>query len=178
MVRTRLEGICRAAAVTLADLLIQVITVASLRLDRDEDRLHLQATVATLRPVLLVLDPFVRLHRIDENASSECRALARLLARAAALRPRRRARASCAQRRGPAPRRPGLSGSSELHTWGDSSLYLRRVPGAWARSNACSLVNRPLPRQRVSLIYGQTSSTWSANIVRHVLVEPPPAEMC
>src|SRR5712691_12029323 len=71
VVRTRLEGICRAAAVTLVDLPIHVITAPSLRLDLAEDRQQLQATVATLRPVLLVLDPVLRLHRIDENASSE-----------------------------------------------------------------------------------------------------------
>src|SRR5205814_4233162 len=53
LVRTRLEGICRAAAVTLADLPIHVITAPSLRLDLAEDRQQLQTTVATLRPVLL-----------------------------------------------------------------------------------------------------------------------------
>lgn len=70
-VRTRLEEICRADAVTLADLPIHVITAPSLRFDLAEDRRQLQTTVATLRPVLLVFDPFVGLHRIDENASSE-----------------------------------------------------------------------------------------------------------
>jgi hypothetical protein len=50
---------------------MSVITAPSLRLDLAEDRQHLQATVAAVRPILLVLDPFVRLHRIDENASSD-----------------------------------------------------------------------------------------------------------
>jgi hypothetical protein len=35
------------------------------------DRNSLADTVARLHPRLLILDPFVRLHRIDENASGE-----------------------------------------------------------------------------------------------------------
>jgi hypothetical protein len=128
VVRTRLEGICRAAAVTLADVPIYVITAPSLRLDLAEDRLQLQTTVATLRPVLLVLDPFVRLHRIDENASSE---VAPLLAYLRELQ-RRFALAVVLvhhARKGAGTLRGGqaLRGSSELHAWGDSNLYLRRV---------------------------------------------------
>ena len=40
-------------------------------LDLAGDRRDLADTVARLQPRLLVLDPFVRLHRIDENASGE-----------------------------------------------------------------------------------------------------------
>ncbi|HYS21702.1 MAG TPA: AAA family ATPase [Gemmatimonadales bacterium] len=128
VVRTRLEGICRAAAVTLTDLPIHVITAPSLRLDLAEDRQQLQTTVATLRPVLLVLDPFVRLHRIDENASSEVapllaylRELQRRFALAVVL--VHHARKGAGRIRGG----QALRGSSELHAWGDSNLYLRRV---------------------------------------------------
>jgi len=71
VVRRRLEGICAAAGVDLADLDVQVITAPILRLDLDADRASLDETVAKLAPRLLVLDPFVRLHRIDENASGE-----------------------------------------------------------------------------------------------------------
>ena len=128
VVRTRLEGICRAAAVTLADVPIHVITAPSLRLDLAEDRQQLQTTVATLRPLLLVLDPFVRLHRIDENASSE---VAPLLAYLRELQ-RRFALAVVLvhhARKGAGSLRGGqaLRGSSELHAWGDSNLYLRRI---------------------------------------------------
>src|SRR5215510_4772624 len=69
IVRRRLQGIATAAGVALADLDIQVIAAPSLRLDLEADRRSLAATVATLKPLLLILDPFVRLHRIDENAS-------------------------------------------------------------------------------------------------------------
>ena len=71
IVRRRLEGICAAAGLALADLDIQVITAPILRLDLDADRKNLADTVARLLPRLLILDPFVRLHRIDENASGE-----------------------------------------------------------------------------------------------------------
>jgi len=128
LVRTRLEGICQAAGVTLADLPIHVITAASLRLDVAEDRQQLQATVAAWRPILLVLDPFVRLHRIDENAASD---VAPLLASLRDLQ-RRFALAVVVvhhARKGAQAIRAGqaLRGSSEFHAWGDSNLYLRRL---------------------------------------------------
>lgn len=128
LVRTRLEGICQAAHVMLADLPIHVITTPSLRLDLAEDRAQLQATVQSLRPILLVLDPFVRLHRIDENASSEVapllaylRDLQRRFALAVVLVHHAR-KGGHALRAGQA-----LRGSSEFHAWGDSNLYVRRV---------------------------------------------------
>jgi hypothetical protein len=71
VVRRRLDGICAAAGISLAALDVQVITTPSLRLDLQADRASLDETVARLQPRLLVLDPFVRLHRIDENASGE-----------------------------------------------------------------------------------------------------------
>ncbi len=71
IVRRRLEGICAAAGCTLQALNLQVITVPTLRVDLPADRGRLQQTVAQLQPRLLILDPFVRLHRIDENASGE-----------------------------------------------------------------------------------------------------------
>ncbi len=69
IVRQRLEGICAASAVALADLDIQVITAPTLRLDLDADRKSLAETIARWQPRQLVLDTIVRLHRIDENAA-------------------------------------------------------------------------------------------------------------
>jgi hypothetical protein len=128
LVRTRLDGICEAAGVRLVDVPIHVITAPSLRLDLTEDRAQLQATVAALRPILLVLDPFVRLHRIDENAASD---VAPLLAYLRDLQ-RRLALAVVVvhhARKGGQALRAGqaLRGSSEFHAWGDSNLYLRRL---------------------------------------------------
>jgi hypothetical protein len=128
LVRTRLEGLCRAVAVPLTDLPIHVITAPSLRLDLADDRQQLQATIAALRPLLLVLDPFVRLHRVDENASSDVapllaylRELQRRFALAVVL--VHHARTGAGTVRGG----QALRGSSELHAWGDSNLYLRRI---------------------------------------------------
>src|SRR5208283_4363332 len=127
IVRRRLDGICAAAGLGLADLDVQVITAPTVRLDLEADRKSLDATVAKWRPRLLVLDPFVRLHRIDENASGE---VAPLLAYLRELQ-RRHAIAVIVvhhAKKGAGHVRAGqaLRGSSEFHAWGDSNLYLRR----------------------------------------------------
>jgi hypothetical protein len=127
VVRRRLEGICAAAGVDLADLDVQVITAPILRLDLDADRASLDETVAKLAPRLLVLDPFVRLHRIDENASGE---VAPLLAFLRELQRRHGVAVALVHhaKKGGGRARAGqaLRGSSEFHAWGDSNLYLRR----------------------------------------------------
>jgi hypothetical protein len=127
VVRHRLDGIALAAGTSIGSLDIQVITAPALRLDVAEDRDRLTRTVEHLRPRLLLLDPFVRLHRIDENVSGE---VAPLLA---FLRELQRTHALAVvlvhhARKGAAKARAGqaLRGSSEFHAWGDSNLYLRR----------------------------------------------------
>ncbi len=127
VVRSRLEGICAAAGIGLRDLDVHVITAPTLRLDLPADRGRLQQTVADLAPRLLVLDPFVRLHRIDENASGE---VAPLLAYLRELQRRytlavllvHHAKKSGGRLRAG----QALRGSSEFHAWGHSNLYLRR----------------------------------------------------
>jgi len=127
VVRRRLEGISAAAGVALRDLDVQVITAPTVRLDLDADRASLDETIAKLRPRLLVLDPFVRLHRIDENASGE---VAPLLAYLRELQRRHGVAVALVHhaKKGGGRARAGqaLRGSSEFHAWGDSNLYLRR----------------------------------------------------
>jgi RecA-family ATPase len=127
IVRRRLEGICAATGVALPKLDVQVITAPSLRLDLDADRARLDETVAQLKPRLLVLDPFVRLHRIDENVSGD---VAPLLAFLRDLQRRYAVAVMLVHhaRKGAGAMRAGqaLRGSSEFHAWGDSNLYLRR----------------------------------------------------
>jgi AAA domain len=130
VVRRRLEGIAAAAGVDFEGLDVHLITVPALRLDRHDDRQALTATVALLQPKLLVLDPFVRLHCIDENAAAEVapllaylRHLQRDLHTAVAL--VHHARKGAAHERGG----QALRGSSEFHAWGDSNLFLRRIGG-------------------------------------------------
>lgn len=135
IVRQRLDGICEAAGVALETLDVQVITAPTVRLDLDPDRRRLADTVAALQPRLLVLDPFVRLHRIDENASGE---VAPLLAYLRELQRRHSLAVVVVHhaRKGGAAMRAGqaLRGSSEFHAWGDSNLYLRRRGDALALS--------------------------------------------
>jgi AAA domain len=130
VVRRRLEGIAAAAGVDFESLDVHLITVPALRLDRHDDRQALAATVAVMQPTLLVLDPFVRLHGIDENVAAEVapllaylRHLQRDLHTAVAL--VHHARKGAAHERGG----QALRGSSEFHAWGDSNLYMRRVGG-------------------------------------------------
>lgn len=127
VVRRRLQGICAAAAVDFESLKVEVITAPVLRLDTEADRNRLSATVESLHPVLLVLDPMIRLHRLDENDASQ---IALLLS---FLRELQRRFHLCVvlvhhARKDSNGSRPGqaLRGSSELHGWGDSNLYMRR----------------------------------------------------
>lgn len=130
IVRARLEGICAAAGCELATLDVQVITAPTLRLDLERDRDRLARTVEAFAPRLLILDPFVRLHRIDENSSGE---VAPILAYLRELQRRydlsvlvvHHARKSSGNMRAG----QALRGSSEFHAWGDSNLYLRRSGG-------------------------------------------------
>jgi len=130
VVRARLQGIALARGTTLDQLDIHVITVPSLRLDIEQDCARLRQTVAQLRPRLLVLDPFVRLHRRDENLSGE---VAPLLAFLRDLQRRWSVSVIVVHhaRKGAGSMRAGqaLRGSSEFHAWGDSNLYLRRPGG-------------------------------------------------
>jgi len=127
VVRERLDGICAACGASLADLDIHVITAARLRLDLERDQQRLSLTVEHRRPVLLILDPFIRLHCTDENSASE---IAPMLAYLRHLQ-RQFALAVLVvhhAKKGAGALRPGqaLRGSSDLHGWGDSNLYLRR----------------------------------------------------
>ncbi len=122
--------ICAAAACELKDLDVHVITAATVRLDQAADRTRLEHTIEQLKPRLLVLDPFVRLHRIDENASGEVAPLVAYLRtlqrqhQLAVLVVHHARKSAGRMRAGQA-----LRGSSEFHAWGDSNLYLRRSGG-------------------------------------------------
>ena len=126
IVRTRLKGIARAAGADFDSLDIAVIDVPVLRLDHRSDRQRLEETVQRIRPRLVLLDPLVRLHGVDENAVADIapilgflRDIQRRFATAVLL--VHHSRKSGATRPGQA-----LRGTSELHAWGDSNLYLRR----------------------------------------------------
>jgi len=75
IVRQRVEGMARHRGLDLGGVEMYAITVPSLRLDQQRHRRQLQQTIQRLRPRLLLLDPLVRLHGIDENSAAEVAAL-------------------------------------------------------------------------------------------------------
>jgi hypothetical protein len=128
VVRERIEGMARHRGLDLARVEIHVITIPVLRLDRSPDRVRLWETTRRLRPRLLVLDPLVRLHGIDENHAGEVaellayfRSLQRQLDLAVLLVHHTRKNVSGGVAVG-----QGLRGSGDIHAFGDSNLYLRR----------------------------------------------------
>lgn len=129
--RSRLESLATHHNLHLPYLDIRVIAADSLRLDRTADQGRLEATLMLHRPALLILDPLVRLHAIDENAAGEIAALLgylRLLQRqtGSAIALVHHARKNVAANGGAGY---SLRGSSDLYAWVDSFLYLRRHHG-------------------------------------------------
>jgi RecA-family ATPase len=129
VVRERVEGMARHRGLDLAGVEIHVITAPVLRLDRDPDRTRLLETTKRIRPRLLLLDPLVRIHGIDENHAGEVaqllayfRSLQRQLDLSVLLVHHTRKNAA-----GGAAAGQGLRGSSDIHAFGDSNLYLRRT---------------------------------------------------
>lgn len=143
-VRARLQGLARARQAEFETLAVHLILEPRLRLDVPQDQRRLEAAIREHRPKLLVLDPFVRLHRLDENSAAEVSALL------ADLRAWQREFGVAIvlvhhTRKGNANGDAGgqaLRGSSDLHAWGDSNLYIRRsgdelalsMEHRWARS--------------------------------------------
>jgi hypothetical protein len=124
----RLQALAQNRQMQLDDIDVRVIAVDSLRLDRQKDREKLTATVEFHRPMLLILDPLIRLHGLDENQSGPMaellgyfRALQRSTGTAIAIvhHSRKNAAASAA---------PGqsLRGSSDLYAFVDSLVSLDR----------------------------------------------------
>jgi RecA-family ATPase len=137
IVRERVAGMARHRGLDLAAVEIYVITAATLRLDRDPHRARLFETARGLRPRLLLLDPLVRLHGIDENHATEVaellayfRSLQRRLDLSVVLVHHTRKNAA-----GGAAAGQGLRGSSDIHAFGDSNLYLRRTGDHLVLSN-------------------------------------------
>jgi AAA domain len=122
----RLAALAAARARALATLPVDLIVEPVVRLP--EGLARLAATVAQRRPGLLILDPLIRVHRAAENSAPEMAAILdglRALARdsGCAVLLVHHARQAPA---GPSPGH-GLRGSSDLHAFGDSTLYLRRL---------------------------------------------------
>jgi len=124
--RARFQAVADARSVSLKDTPIYLIDLPALRLDNPDQLRRLYRTVATLSPRLLVLDPFVRVVRLDENSAQEVsavlgslRALQRELDVAVLLvhHMRKSPSAHLGQQ---------LRGSSDFAAWSDSGIYLVR----------------------------------------------------
>jgi hypothetical protein len=129
VVRERVEGMARHRGLDLDQVEIHVITAPVLRLDQDLDRGRLWETAKRLRPRLLLLDPLVRLHGIDENHAGEVakllayfRSLQRQLGLSVLLVHHTRKNVADGVAAG-----QGLRGSGDIHAFGDSNLYLQRT---------------------------------------------------
>jgi len=125
-VRDRVASLAAARGLDLERLDLHVITAAGLRLDLQRDRERLEGTLNDLRPRVLVLDPLVRLHRLDENSAAEISGLLGYLreinrhhhlAILLVHHMSKKAHAHVGQ---------ALRGSGDLHAWSDSSCYLLR----------------------------------------------------
>lgn len=129
-VRQRLQSLALHHHVDLDRLPLWVITADSLRLDRSDDRERLEATVTQYKPRLLILDPLIRLHQQDENASGPMAALLGFLRSL-----QRKAGVAIAlvhhSRKNPAASGAGYSlrGSSDFYAWTDAFLHLQRRQG-------------------------------------------------
>ena len=125
-VRDRLAGLCAHRGLALDALDLHVVTAPRLLLDDEDDRRRLQGAIARLKPRLLVLDPLVRLHSMDENSSAD---ISRLLGYLRALSRKHDLAIVVVHHMSKKKRsQPGqaLRGSSDLHAWSDSSAYLTR----------------------------------------------------
>lgn len=125
--KDRIASIGRSRGLSLGAMSLRVITAPRLRLDHLEDRDRLMETVRRHKPKLLLLDPLIRLHGLNENDAQEIsellsflRALQRQFDVAVVL--VHHARKGGSQAGGHA-----LRGSGDLWAFGDSNLYLRNT---------------------------------------------------
>jgi hypothetical protein len=125
--RARVETLAQVHSIDLQGLDLHIITVDSLRLDRPDHQDRLEATLWKYNPALLILDPLVRVHAIDENVAGQVaallgylRALQRKTGAAIALVHHVRKQVSATAGAG-----NSLRGSGDLYAWLDSFLYLR-----------------------------------------------------
>ena len=125
-VRDRVAQLCQHRGLALETLNLHVLTVPSLRLDLERDRQALEKTLEQLKPKLLLLDPLVRLHRLDENSAADISGLLGFLrhinrtyqlALVLVHHMAKRSRRDLGQ---------ALRGSSDIHAWIDSACYLVR----------------------------------------------------
>ncbi|MEK7995088.1 MAG: AAA family ATPase [Planctomycetota bacterium] len=129
--RSRVETLARLHKVNFERLDVHIITVDSLRLDRPDHQGRLESTLRAYKPALLLLDPLVRVHAIDENVAGQ---VAALLGYLRSLQRKTGAAIAVVHhvRKNTSPTGAAgnsLRGSGDLYAWLDSFLYLRMHQG-------------------------------------------------
>ena len=123
----------------------------------------------------MILDPLIRLHRVDENDATQIAALLSYLRQLqrqfqlAVLVVHHARKDSQASRPGQA-----LRGSSELHGWGDSNLYMRRKGSQLTLSTE----HRAAPSQdHIPLQLTESDSVVALRVVDRLTAQPdtPPS---
>lgn len=171
--RQRIEGLCLHRGLDLQTLELYLITEPDLRLDRETDLRKLSTALTLLKPQILVLDPFVRLHRRDENSSGDVSALLgdlRLLQRthnlAIVLVHHVR------KNGGAGPHGQALRGSGDLHAWGDCNAYLSRAANTLQLSLE-QRFHRPIDPFAVRLVSRPDGSATHLEIADHQTITTP-----
>lgn len=126
VVKQRLAGICSHRGLDLAALPIGVITAPSVRLDLPRDQHRLQETVRRHAPRLLLLDPFVRLHRVNENQATDVSAVLGYLRELQRAHDLALVVVHHARKNGGSTGGQNLRGSGDFFAWVDTALSLRR----------------------------------------------------
>lgn len=129
--RERVQTLAQIHRADFQRLDLHIITVDTLRLDRPDHQDRLEATLQAYKPALLILDPLVRVHAIDENIAGQValllgflRSLQRKTGTAIALVHHLKKNTSAATGAG-----NSLRGSGDLYAWVDSFLHLRSHQG-------------------------------------------------
>jgi hypothetical protein len=124
--RVRFEGLALSRGISLDTLPLYLLDVPVLRLESHDDLRRLRGAIERCRPQLLVLDPFVRVARIDENSAQEVSAVLGSLR--AFQRDYDLAVLVVHHARKTPAAHPALAlrGSSDFAAWSDSNLYLTR----------------------------------------------------
>jgi hypothetical protein len=125
-VRARLEALCAQRHLDIDRLNLYAITASTMRLDLADDQQRLNATLAALRPRLLLLDPLVRLHRLDENSAADISKLLGFIREMQRTYDTAIVLAHHTSKKHRAQPGQALRGSSDLHAFGDSNAYLAR----------------------------------------------------
>jgi len=125
-VRARIQALCTERDLDIEHLNLYVITASTLRLDLAADQQLLDATLGHLNPRLLLLDPLVRLHRLDENSAADISKLLGFIREMQRNHQTAIALVHHASKKHRAQPGQALRGSSDLHAFGDSNAYIAR----------------------------------------------------